>query len=387
MGEERGKPETGSWVPAAEPYPAEPSGYQPRRAKPEPPDPYLPRSTYPLRPGPYVPPPAGSTTARYSAARPDPLRDPVLPPYPGSSRDLAGEPARPQPEGWRHPRGDFESGRYPESPASPDPSWAGPPRGQEARGGQPWGRASQGGEPGSRRPLGGEQPAAEWHTGKRYTDDEPARPSDPRGGGPLGSGPRADAERYPADFPTQVFMSSALAAWEQSAQPPAEGNWPQIQEPPGPRWVREPSPDPGPRPAQPPARHAAPSRAQPPSPSAAAPPEWDQTQAGSAQREWDRGPASGPSSVWDRAPAPAARPEQYPPAGPRRADRPAHAAPFPPAPDPAELYPQPAGAAWPGANPPSWSQPDEDHGARNGVLIGVVVVVVVIAIAVLLFAF
>ena len=399
MGEERGQPETGSWIPAADQYPAEPSGYRPRRAKPEPPDPYLPHSNYPPRPGPYVAPPGSSATARYSAARPDPLRDPVLPPYPGSSRDQAWRAARRQSDGWRHPGDVFESGRYPESPASADPSWAGSPGGEDPRGGQPWDRASRGGEPGSRRPRGGEQrtgeqrtgeqPAAEWHAGKRYTEDEPVRPSGPRGGGL-----RADAERYPADSPTQVFMSSALAAWEQSAQPPPPG-WSQTQEPPDPRWARDLYRDPGPRSAQPPTRQAGPSRAQPPSPPTAARREWDQPQAGSppgawdqaqaggAPSGWDRASAGGPSSVWDRAPA--AGPEQYPPAGQRRAAGPAQAAPFPPAPHPAELYPQAPGPVWSGANPPPPSQPGEDHRVWSGVLIGFIAALVIV-IVVLLFA-
>ena len=221
MGDERGQPETGIWTRAADPHPVRPGEYRPRRAKLEPPDPYLPRSEHPLRSGPYLRPGAGSDSERFSPARPDPLRDPFQPPAPlrdpfqppdpAPTRGQAGPPVPGGAFGWWDNNGNFASDREQ------------PPREQPPR----------------------EQPAP-WHAGKRDTPDEPVpvRPGDAPAGGP-----QPDADRYPADFPTQVFMSSALAAWQQPAPPAPSGNWPRQPAPdpfPGADLAREPSARAGP---------------------------------------------------------------------------------------------------------------------------------------------
>jgi len=310
VGEERGQREHGAWVPGADPYHARPGEYRPRRARPEPPDPYLPRSDYPLRPGPYLPPPASSASDRHSAARPDPLRDPFPSPPPAPP----ARPARELGADWFRPRPDradqFGPGRYPEQ--------------RRAR----------------------EQPAAEWHTGKRYTEDDAAAPDRPGAAGAA----QPEAERYPADFPTQVFMSSAQAAWQQPAPPAPSGNWPRpAAAGPGPRT--EPGPRTGPGPA-----------------------------AGLRRGRWDQPPPSAgrrPPAV--PAPGPFPSRPRYPAGGQHQA------APFPPAPDPAELYPPPPGPGRRAGNPPRRAQPARGRGARNGLLIGAACVAVLVLAALVFF--
>ena len=183
---------------------------------------------------------------------------------------------------------------------------------------------------------------------------------------------QAEADRYPADFPTQVFMSSAQAAWQQPAQAAPAGNWPRIDEPPapparprppepaGPAGRRQPSDPPGARRARGPARPAGPRHA-----TAGAP-------AGAGHPPWDQDPTVGP--------------EQYPATGARQAAAGYPAAPFPPAPDPAELYPAPPGAArGAGHHPARFRPPAQGRGARAGLLVGLACLAVLIAVALVLF--
>jgi len=210
-----------------------------------------------------------------------------------------------------------------------------------------------------------EQPAP-WHSGKRDTQDEPVRPNGAVGH-PAGSY-QAEADRYPADFPTQVFMSSAQAAWQQPAQAAPAGNWPRIDAPPAP-----------------PAR-----------PSQPEPAGWDQSADPAAARR-ARGPAraAGPRHAtagappegghpsWGQDPA---GPEQYPAAAARQAAAGYPAAPFPPAPDPAELYPAPPGPARAAGHHPARSRPSaQRRGARAGLLVGMACLAVLIAVALVLF--
>jgi hypothetical protein len=366
VGDERGRPESGIWTRAADSYPAQPGQYRPRRAKPGPPDPYLPRSEDPLRSGPYVPSGPGSASERFGAPRPDPLRDPfpaggpAAPPDPAASPDptpsRAGDGQRVPggPFGWWNTNGNFAADRRPpgrEPPAAPQPSaWdQAPERAVREQGGrdqparnqavrdqpareqafqdQPV-RARPAPDPVSRNQPAPSQPAwerafqdqpvqerparsqaAEWYTGREEVRDEPI-PDRPLGarGGPADSH-RADADQYPADFPTQVFMSSAQVAWQQPAQPAPAGNWPRIAEPPQPSSRFE-AAEPAGRP-QPPGPHRAPAQARPPGPRhATAGP------AGRGRPGWDQGPAAGPG--------------QYPAANGRRTAAEYPAAPFRP---------------------------------------------------------
>ncbi len=266
MGDERGRPETGIWTRVADSYPAQPGEYRPRRAKPEPPDPYLPRSEHPLRSGPYLRPGSSSASDRFAAPRPDPLRDPIPPPDPAPPRGQAGQPVPGGAFGWWDTNGNVASGRHPDGPVAPGaaqrmPRRAGPPDSQRPPGReQPTVRQRSAWDQPAREHPAREQPAreqparehpardqaareqaareqpAEWHTGRRDTQDDPVPV---RPGGAPADGLRPDVDRYPADFPTQVFMSSALAAWQQPAQAAPAGNWPQVGEAsPGARPVR-----------------------------------------------------------------------------------------------------------------------------------------------------
>ncbi len=271
MSDERGQPESGIWTRATDSYPAQPGQYRPRRAKPEPPDPYLPRSEHPLRPAPYLAAGISSASERFAAPRPDPLRDPfppdpdpepAPPPEPAPSRAGNGQPVPGDAFGWWNSNGNFAVDRPPpagEPPAAarrPPPersAWDQPAPGQVARERQA--RPSGGGDQPAReqvarersgRPPAAEHSSAPWHSGKQDLQDEPVRPM----GAPSGPADsrRADADRYPADFPTQVFMSSAQAAWQQPAPAAPAGNWPRIADPSGPpaRPRYEPAEPPGP---------------------------------------------------------------------------------------------------------------------------------------------
>ena len=187
-------------------------------------------------------------------------------------------------------------------------------------------------------------------------------------GGPAGTA-RAEADRYPADFPTQVFMSSAQAAWQQPAQAAPAGNWPRIAEP-----------------AQPPSPHepaGPPSRLQPPEPPG--------LRRASAQaravgpRHANAGPAGGGRP--GRDPGPGAGPDQHPAANGRRAAAEYPESPFPPAPDPAELYPAVHGPAQPAGRPPARSRPaaSKPRGVRGGLLIAATCLGVLVAVALILF--
>jgi hypothetical protein len=358
VGDERGQPETGIWTRAADPHPVRPGEYRPRRAKPEPPDPYLPRSEHPLRSGPYLREGAGSDSELFSPARPDPLRDPFQPPAPlrdpfeppdpAPARGPAGPPVPGGAFGWWNTNGNFASDRE-QAPGEQAPREQAP-RDQAPR-----------------------EQAARWHTGKRDAQDEPV-PAQP-GDAPAG-GPRPDADRYPADYPTQVFMSSALAAWQQPAPPAPSGNWPRQPAPdpfPGADLAREPSARagrPGP-PVPPPADASRPPMPAPPSGPRRAP---EQPRPAGLSHPRDLGPAPGgfPSA------------ERNQPGGAHRAVTQHQEAPFPPAPDPADLYPRPPGVARPGANPPHRSRADQDHRPRHGLLIGLTVLAVLFVIAVLI---
>jgi translation initiation factor IF-2 len=185
-------------------------------------------------------------------------------------------------------------------------------------------------------------------------------------GGPAGSA-RAEADRYPADFPTQVFMSSAQAAWQQPAQAAPAGNWPRIaepaeppspHEPAGPPKRQPPPGPPGPRPAPAPARPAGPRHA---------------TAGPAGERNgWGQNPADGPGG--------------YPAANGRRMAA-EYPAPFPPAPDPAELYPAVHGSARPAGRTPARSRPaaSKSRGLRGGLLIGAACLAVLVAVALILF--
>ena len=197
-------------------------------------------------------------------------------------------------------------------------------------------------------------------------------------GGPADSH-RADADRYPADFPTQVFMSSAQAAWQQPAQPAPAGNWPRIAEP-----ARRPA-----SPSQP--GHAGTSQpvrpggtSHPIRPARAGRRPWPARpravmprpgrRPGGGHPGWDQGPAAGPE-------------QQYPAAAGRRAAADYLAAPFPPAPDPAELYPAVYGPAQPAGRPPARSRPSasKSRGTRGGLLVVAAFLGVLVAVALIVF--
>jgi hypothetical protein len=370
------------------------------------------------------------------AAPPDPAPPPDLAasPDPTPARGGDGQRVPGGPFGWWNTNGNFATDRRPpgrEPPAAPQPSaWdQAPERAVREHGGrdqparnqavrdqpareqafqdqpvrarpardpvsrnqpapsQPaWERAFQD-QPVQERParsqaVGGQparNQAAEWYTGRQEVRDEPI-PDRPLGarGGPADSH-QADADRYPADFPTQVFMSSAQAAWQQPAQPAPAGNWPRIAEPAPPAGQPQPA---GPRrdqPAGPPGRHQpsdppGPRRA----PALARPAEGRHATARSPSRGghpgWDQGPAAGPE-------------QQYPAAAARRAAADYLAAPFPPAPDPAELYPAVYGPAQPAGRPPARSRPSasKSRGVRGGLLVAAAFLVVLIAVALIVF--
>jgi hypothetical protein len=356
VGEERGQPETGIWTSAAAPYPVQSGGYRPRRAKPEPPDPYLPRSEHPLRSGPYLRPGAGAADERSSGPRPDPLRDPFpapgAPPDQAPSEGQAGQPVPGGAFGWWNSNGTFADDRNPE---------------QTAR------------EQTAREQIAREQ-IAEWHTGRRGTQDEPV-PVRPRGA--VAGGTQPDADRYPADFPTQVFMSSAQAAWQQPAQAAPDGNWPRIDAPPAPPAPRGQSGESGEsgesEPAGPPGRRQPSGSAGPRRPPAASRP-------GGPRHATAAPPAPAGHPGWDRDPAAGA--EHYPPTGAHRVPSRHQEAPFPPAQDPAQLYPASAGQAWPGGQspPPRSRPPARRHGVRTGLLLGAAGLAALVAIALILFA-
>lgn len=374
MGDERGQPETGMWARAADPYPAQPGEYRPRRAKPGPPDPYLPRSEDPLRSGPYLRSGGGPAPEQFATPRPDPLRDPIPrpapEPAPARSRGDGDVPPPGTAFGWWNSNGNFAADRQAprgggEPPAAPSrPARAEPPRPARHRSAPDRSGQNQ----------SGQNQSGQWHTGKQDIGDEPvpARPTGARGG-PAGLY-RTDADRYPADFPTQVFMSSALAAWDQPAQAAPAGNWPRIAEP-SPPPGRHGSAEPRERydSAQPPGR---PQPSGPPSPAQSRP----------AGPRHATGPAQpgGAHPRWD--PDPAAAAGLYPPAGAQRARPRHHAAPFPPAQNPAELYSASPGPGRPAGASPARSRPSaERRGLPGGVLIGAACLAVLVAIALILF--
>jgi putative peptidoglycan lipid II flippase len=402
VGDDRGQPETGIWARAADPYPAQSGEYRPRRAKPGPPDPYLPRSEHPLRSGPYLRPGGGSASERFAVPRPDPLRDPIPAPDPAPDpappREQPGGPVPGSAFGWWNTNGNFASDRDPEGPrpdrrapgrdgppvdgqrpprrepppARPSTVWEQPPREQSA------GRSAVHGQAGPSQGAperAAREQSAPWHTGKRDTQDEPVqvRP----GGAPAG-GPWPDADPYPADFPTQVFMSSALAAWDQPAQAAPAGNWPR---------VAEPSPPPGQHgPAEPPGRYDSarpPGRSQPAAPSGSGQAPAQSPHAGPRHATAAAQPGGAPPR-WDRDPGAGAEP--HPPANARRARPRHHGAPFPPAQNPAELYQERPAPGRPAGPPPARSRPPAGRrGLPAGVLIGAACLAVLAAIALILF--
>jgi hypothetical protein len=404
VGDERGQPETGVWARAADSYPAQPGEYRPRRAKPGPPDPYLPRSEDPLRSGPYLRSGGGPASEPFDTPPPDPLRDPIPPPGRAQSGAHGDAPAPGSAFGWWNSNGNFVTDRRApgaEPPAAPPrPARAEPARERQARpqaaGNQPAQNQVPRNQPAQDQP-GRDQPAqnrpaqnrpaqnrpAEWHSGKQDIRDEPVpdRPTGARGG-PADSY-RTDTDRYPADFPTQVFMSSALAAWDQPAQAAPAGNWPRIAEP---------TPPPGrPRPAEPPGRYDSawpPGRPQPSTPPgpgqapAQSRPAGPRHATGAAQSATAE--PGGAHPRWERDPVAGAGP--YPPASAQRARPRHHAAPFPPAQNPAVLYPAPPTDGRPAGPPPARSRPPaERRGLPGGVLIGAACLAVLVTIALILF--
>ncbi len=358
----------------------------------------------PAPPGPG--PRDGAGRAAPSAGRPDPAREQHATRQPS----VWDQPAA-QPSVWDKPAGE-QSAREQEVPGPS--AWHEPARVQPAReqpapdqsaGGQPaWGEPARERSSGEQAAAGHaapvqaarKQPAREesarqepapWHTGKLNIQDEPVsvRPTGARGGTP-----QPDADRYPADFPTQVFMSSALAAWQQPAQAAPVGNWPRIEDPalaPG-----RPAPAAPPAPGDPRPAPAVTRSADPRSASAAARP-GDLRSAPAAARSGGprhaqpASPPGGPKPPWDRGPVggPSPAGEGYPAAGAHRATAQHLGAPFPPAQDPAELYPAASTPGWPAAQPSARSRPPaQRRGLGTGLLAGAACLAALIIIGLIL---